>query len=110
MFFKPVIIIIILSIIGTIGDSFMKLAGSGQKFIEWRWFVLGSFFYTSTMFGWFYVMKYIKLSSLGIIYALTSALFLAGIGIFYFHEKLNIYEIIGIIVAILSIILLSKFA
>jgi drug/metabolite transporter (DMT)-like permease len=55
-------------------------------------------------------MKHIKLSSLGVIYSLTTVLLLVAIGVFYFHEKLNIYEIIGIVAAIVSVILLSRFA
>lgn len=107
---NPILVVAFLAIIGVIGDFFIKLAGRGPKFIEIRWFIIGSIFYISTIFGWFYVMKRIKLSSLGVIYALTTVLFLVAIGVFYFHEKLNIYEVVGIITAITSVIILSRFA
>ena len=107
---SPILIVIFLSAIGVIGDYFIKLAGHGQKFIEMKWFIIGFLIYSSTAFGWFYVMKHIKLSSLGVIYALTSVLLLVAVGVFFFHEKLNVYEIIGIIAAIASVILLSRFA
>ena len=98
-----------MAIVGAIGDFFIKLAGNGPKFIEIKWFVVGALVYLSTAIGWFYVMKEIKLSSLGVIYSLTTVLLLVGVGVFYFHERLNIYEIFGIIMAIASVILLSRF-
>ncbi|KKU66632.1 MAG: hypothetical protein UX89_C0020G0009 [Parcubacteria group bacterium GW2011_GWA2_47_16] len=107
---NPIVIVVLLSILGVIGDFFIKLSGSGQKFIETKWFIVGFIVYASTAFGWFYVMKHIKLSSLGIIYALTTSVLLVFIGILYFHEKLNIYEVIGMVMAVTSIILLSRFA
>ncbi|MBU2539614.1 hypothetical protein KJ786_00415 [Patescibacteria group bacterium] len=66
--------------------------------------------YASTAFGWFFVMKNIKLATLGVFYAVSTILFLVIIGTFYFKEPINIYEMIGIIGAIASLILLGKFA
>ncbi|MCR4311009.1 MAG: hypothetical protein NUV54_00335 [Candidatus Taylorbacteria bacterium] len=66
--------------------------------------------YTGTAFGWFYVMKHMKLSSLGIVYALTVSILVVLVGVLYFHEKLNTPEIIGMIMAVISLILLSRFA
>lgn len=107
---SPILIVIFLSIVGVVGDFFIKLSGNGPKFIDTKWFILGFLTYASTTFGWFYVMKHIKLSSLGVIYSIATVLPIVVIGVFYFHERLNIYEIAGIITAIASIILLSKFA
>ena len=107
---NPVIIVILLSLVGVIGDFFIKLAGNEQKSLGTAWFILGLLTYASTAFGWFYVMKHIKLSSLGVIYALATSLLLIIIGVFYFHEKLNMQEVIGMTMAIISIILLSRFA
>jgi len=55
-------------------------------------------------------MKNIKLATLGVFYAVSTILFLVIIGTFYFKEPINIYEMIGIIGAIASLILLGKFA
>ena len=102
--------IIILAAIGVVGDSFIKLAGSGKSFIDLKWFILGFIIYASTAFGWFFVMKHIKLSTLGVFYAISTIIFLLIVGIFYFKEPLNYYEIIGLILAIVSLILLGRFA
>ncbi len=105
----PVLMIVILACIGATGDFFIKLSGNGPKFIETKWFVIGALLYVSTAFGWFWVMKHIELSSLGVMYSLTTSLLLVAIGVFYFHEKLNAYEIAAILCALLSLILLSRF-
>jgi drug/metabolite transporter (DMT)-like permease len=107
---KPVFIVALLALIGVIGDFFIKLAGGGEKYIDIKWFVFGALLYLSTSFGWFYVMKHIKFSLLGVVYSITTALLLVAIGVFYFHEKLSTYEIAGIIAAIIAVILLGKSA
>ncbi len=104
------LLIVFLSLIGVIGDFFIKLSGSGTKFIELKWFIIGFVIYALTAFGWFYVMKNIKLATLGVFYAISTVIFLTIVGVFYFKEHLSVYEIVGIITGIISLILLGKFA
>jgi drug/metabolite transporter (DMT)-like permease len=78
--------------------------------MEIRWFILGFMIYALTAFGWFYVMKNIKLATLGVFYAISTIIFLVLVGIFYFRESLNVYEIIGIGLAIVSLVILGRFA
>lgn len=91
----PLFITIFLSLIGVVGDFFIKLSGQGQKFIELKfielkWFIIGFFVYASTAFGWFLVMKKIKLSTLGIFYGISTILFLVFVSIIYFKEYIGI--------------------
>ena len=78
-----------------IGDFFINLAGEGKKFIELKWFVIGFLIYSSTLFGWFFAMKNVKLATAGIFYAVSIVIFLTIIGTLYFKEPINIYEIIS---------------
>ncbi|MDO8538713.1 MAG: transporter [archaeon] len=104
------LVIVLLSLIGVIGDFFIKLSGVGPKFVELKWFVLGFIIYAATAFGWFFVMKNVKLSTLGVFYAVSTVIFLVAVGVFYFKEQLNVYEIIAIIAAVVSLIILARFA
>jgi len=104
------LLVVFLSAVGVAGDFFVKLAGRGQKFMEVRWLILGAAIYALTAIGWFYAMKFVKLSSLGVIYAVATVLFVVLLGVFYFHEKLNVYEIVAIILALISLVILSRFA
>ena len=98
------------ALLGVVGDFFLKLAGNGQKFMEVKWFLIGFLIYASTAFGWFYVMKHLKLATVGTVYAVIIVLLLSLIGTFYFHEQLKLFEIIGIAMAIISLVLLGRFA
>jgi multidrug transporter EmrE-like cation transporter len=101
---------IVLALIGVVGDYFIKISTGGKKFVDPKWFIIGFSIYALTAFGWVFVMKYIKLSTLGVFYAVSTIFFLTIVSVVYFNEKLNFYELIGIIMAIASIILLGRFA
>ena len=105
-----VLAIIGLSLIGVLGDYFIKLSGNSIKYIVWWQFLLGLIIYSTTAIGWFFVMKHVKLSSLGVIYSSTTIIALALVGFFLFKETINVYEIIGVTMGIGSIFLLSRFA
>lgn len=100
---------IFLAGIGVLGDYYINLAGERGK-MDIKWFVVGLIIYASTAFGWYFAMKHIKLSTLGVFYAVSTVLFLAFISVAYFKEPLNQYELIGILVAIASLFLLGRFA
>jgi len=103
-----IILAIFLGLVGVAGDFFIKLASSGTK-PPVRWFVIGALVYAVTAFGWFYVYRHIKLSTSAVFYAISTVLFLTAVSVFYFKEKLNIYEIIGIAMAVISLVLLKRF-
>lgn len=106
----PLIISVGLALIGVVGDSLIRRAGAGPKFVDLRWFTIGSVVYISTIFGWFFVMKYLKFSTIGVFYGVSSLLFLVIAGIIFFHERPNPIEIIGIGLAIISMVLLGRYA
>jgi len=105
-----IILAIFLALVGVAGDFFVKLAGSGSKYLVIKWLIIGALIYGSTAIGWFYVYKRIKLSTSSVFYAISTVLFLTCVSVFYFKEKLNVYEIIGIATAIISLILLKRFS
>lgn len=107
--FLSITIVIFLAGVGVLGDYFIKLAGDGSKYIMWQPFFIGAIVYMITIPGWFYIMKHIKLGSLGMFYSLTTAILLVVIGTIFFKEQLNIVDIIGIILGVTSIILLARF-
>ncbi len=55
-------------------------------------------------------MKHMKLSTIGVVYGIATALFLVTIGVLKFKETLNVYEITGICLGVIALILLSRFA
>lgn len=108
--FYSILIVFLLVVLGTIGDFYMKLAGKEDKFIDWKLFLFGSIAWGLTIPGWFLAMKYMKLATAGVLYSLFIVIFSVSLGYFYFRESLNPYEIIGVISAVISLLLLSRFA
>ena len=101
---------IFLSAITVLADSFIKHSSIQTAFAGWKYLVLGAFIYGATAFGWFFVMRKMKLSTLGVIYALSCVVLLALVSVFYFKEKISSIEIVGIVLAVISILIMARFA
>lgn len=99
--------VILLSAFGALADFFLKSSGNGEKYIRWNYFLAGFILYSSLAFGWFFLMKHIKLASIGVIYSLCTLILLALIGVLYFKESLSVSEWIGIILGGVAIALLA---
>jgi len=98
------------SIMGVIGDYFLKLASAREQPLRTSWFYLGFVLYASTAFGWVFVMRHLKLATIGVLYSVSMVLLLTVIGVVLFRESLSYFEIIGIILAMASLVLLMRFA
>jgi drug/metabolite transporter (DMT)-like permease len=103
------LIAVVMSGVGIVGDFFLKRASAADRpLLTWN-FLLGFALYASTAFAWVYVMGYLKLATIGVIYSVCMILMLAGMGLLFFGESLNRYEVVGIVLAIVSILLLARF-
>lgn len=101
---------IALSIITVVADIFIKNASLATAFSGWKLLILGCLIYGLTGLGWFYVLRNIKLSTSAVIYGVSCIILLTLVSVFYFKEKISSFEVLGIILAIASIIILARFA
>jgi len=99
-----------LSLITVLADAIIKHASLQNGFSGWQLLILGSILYGATAFGWFFVMRNMKLSTLGGLYAISVVVSLALVSVFYFKEAISPIEIFGIALAIVSLVILSRFA
>jgi small multidrug resistance pump len=99
----------VMSGVGIVGDYFLKRASGEPSPLTTRFFLAGLVLYSSTAFAWVYVMRHLKLATIGVIYSVCMILMLAGMGVLFFGEKLSAYEVTGIILAIAAILLLARF-
>lgn len=100
--------IIALSIATTLGDYFLKKASQHDTPILTGLFVLGALIYSATAFGWVWLMPQIKLANLAAIFSISTTLLLVTLGRFVFKETLTLPEGVGIALAVMSLILLSR--
>jgi small multidrug resistance pump len=105
-----ILVTIAFSVIGVVGDYFLKLASLRDQPLRTAWFYIGFAFYASTAFGWVFVMQHLKLGTISVLYSVSMVLLLTAIGVLFFRESLNYYELAGIALAIASLILLIRFA
>jgi len=55
-------------------------------------------------------MKHLKLATISVLYSVSLVLLLTAIGVVLFQESLNYFEIVGIVLAVTSLVLLMRFA
>src|SRR5262245_56900658 len=61
-----VLVTIAFSVIGVLGDYFLKHASGREQPLRTSWFYLGFVLYASTAFGWVFVMKHLKLATISV--------------------------------------------
>jgi len=99
-----------LCVVSVAGDYLIKRASNRESpFTTW-WFVAGFVVYSSTAFGWIYVMRHLKFATIGVVYAVATVLLLTLVGVLFLNESLRWQEVIGIGLALASIVLLGRFA
>lgn len=105
-----VIVTMAFSVVGVLGDYFLKLASSTEESLKSPWFYIGFMLYAATAFGWVFVMKHLKLATISVLYSVSMVVLLTTVGVGVFRESLNSYEIAGLVMAIAALILLVRFA
>jgi multidrug transporter EmrE-like cation transporter len=98
------------SVVGVLGDYLLKLASAERAPLRSRWFYVGFAVYASTAFGWVFVMRHLKLATIGVVYSVSMILLLTGIGVVVFREPLRPAEVAGLVMAVAALILLVRFA
>jgi drug/metabolite transporter (DMT)-like permease len=105
-----ILVTLAFSLVGVLGDYFLKLASGREQTLRSGWFYLGFALYASTAFGWVFVMKHLKLATISVLYSVSMILLLTAIGVLFFREKLSYGEMAGIALALASLVLLMRFA
>ena len=105
-----IVVTLLFSGVGVLGDYFLKLAS--EQPVPWltRWFLIGFVIYSSTAFGWVYVMGTLKLATIGVFYSVAMIVLLTIVGAVAFGEKLAPQEIAGIVMGVAALVLLARFA
>lgn len=105
-----ILVTIAFSMFGVLGDYFLKLASAHDNVFKTPSFYVGFTVYASTAFGWVFVMKHLKLGTISVVYSISMVLLLTTIGVVFFRESLKGAEIVGLLMAVGSLILLVRFA
>lgn len=101
---------ILLGVITIGGDLLVKEASLHQSFAGWKWLLTGAIIYGVTVLGWFYVMRKVDLPVVGAVYSVATVIALTFLGTFVYREKLSSGEVVGLTMAVGSLVILFRFA
>ncbi len=107
--FLIICLVEVLCLVGCAADYFLKIAGGQAGFFSNRLFLLGFVLHSSTAIGWFFALKYLNLSQIGVLYSISIVLILTATGVIFFNESPTPREYVGIGLAICSLLLLVRF-
>jgi undecaprenyl phosphate-alpha-L-ara4N flippase subunit ArnF len=102
-------ILILLTITGlTIaGDYFIKLASDRPDGLTTVIFAAGLMLYALPAIGWFFLMRSHSLAALGVLYSASILILLAAMGTLVFKEAFGLREVLGIGLAIASVMVIT---
>ncbi len=99
-----------LSVMTIFADMLIKNASLQKSFSGWQMLFVGALIYGLTALGWFWVMRNMKLSTLGVLYGVSCIVLITIVSVFYYKEAIRPIEVFGIVLAVISIIILARFA
>ena len=105
-----VVVTVAFSVVGVLGDYFLKLASREEDSLRTPWFYVGFALYAATAFGWVFVMKHLKLGTISVLYSVSMVVLLTAVGVVVFRETLSAYEVVGLVMALAALVLLVRFA
>jgi len=97
---------LIVSLIAIFADVVLKKAAISQNC---KLLILGMFLYAIDAVMWFWVYRSAKFSTVAVVYSIFTIFLSIVIGFFFFKEKINFLEVVGIILGVGSILILGKF-
>lgn len=104
------LVAIALAAIGVLADYFLKLASDQAASVRSAWFWVGLFVYAAMAGGWVYVMRHLSFTEIGIVYSVATILLLTAVGTLVLKEALHTHEVLGVLMAFGSLVLLARFS
>ena len=89
------------------GDYCIKLASGHVNGLCSPMFFLGAMLQCLPAIGWFFLMRNHSLAAIGAFYSTSTILLLAALGYFVFKETFGLREMIGLSLAIASVVVMS---
>ena len=90
-----------------VGDYSIKAASQLGGGLWTRAFLLGALMYGLPAVGWYYLMQAHSLAAIGVFYSAVTLLLLAGMGTLVFKESFGLREMVGLSLALASVVVMS---
>lgn len=93
-----------------LADCLFKQASGTSRPFQSPQFVVAILLQVLSAFGWVYVFRHIKLSTVGTLFSVISIVLLALVGVTVFRESLSAGELTGLVLAVIALVLLARFS
>ncbi len=103
------IVLIAVELVCLWGDYCLKKASMEQNWEGWQLILAGCFLYAASAIGFFYLMRSFKVFTVGVLHSFAVIFLSVILSLVVFKEKINVREILGLILGIVSIFLLVRF-
>jgi drug/metabolite transporter (DMT)-like permease len=103
---KTILISIIMVVLLALGDYYVKKASMLKEYTGWHFLLLGTSSYFVSAFGLFWVYRSYKFVTVGAIQSFGIVVLSVLLSVFVFKEKMNGWEIFGLILGIISLAIL----
>ena len=103
-----ILLSLVMVIVTIIGDYFVKKAAMFKDYAGWHVLFIGAIIYFLSAFGLFWIYRYQKFLTVGAIHSFGIVLLTVLFSIFVFKEKINAWEIFGLILGVISLTILIK--
>ena len=106
--FPAFIVVLIIVLMNTAGDYFLKVGSSqANPYIALATFS-GVVMYASSAFGWIYVMQRVNLTVVGIIYSSSTIIILTLMSLYVFKEEVSLRQLLAVGLALGAVALSMK--
>lgn len=106
---KWLLLLLGLEVISLLADYLIKKASLQTGFSGWVWLVAGGLIYGVTAIGWFFMMRFFKFFTIGLLHSFGIIMLSLLMSLFLFREKVTLRELIGVALGCVSIVLLIRF-
>ncbi len=104
-----VVSIAVLTLFTIFGDYYLKLASHKSNTFLTREFGIGLAVYIVTAFIWTYIYRNSHFGIAGVVYSILSLLLFVFTGIIFFQETVDLTEILGISLGVVSLLMLVRY-
>jgi len=104
-----ILLVVAMTGIGVMADTALKMASAQHNPLWNGWSAAGFALTSAFALCWLYLMRTMKLATVGVLYAVGSALLLVAIGVLFFDERLTPAEKAGVVMATVAVALLGRF-
>ncbi len=106
---NPYLAILGIVTVTVIGDWALKIASMKQNWANLH-LAMGMGLYMLSGLGFVIAMRHMSLAMVGVWYAVLTVLMMTALGVIVFKEALSMREVFGILFALISLALMTRFA